>query len=548
MPYETLRFLHAARALVDHPLHETGPVGVDLRGLVRGATTSAFRNLVGECLEHDVDFLLLTGDALDQTDFSIKSRVELRDGFERLDDAGIQVFVIPGPRDPLPVWDDFPDMPSNVTVFRPETDDPVAVLRDGAVIASIRAMAWRNSWFGSEDDSPSNSQHSSPPFRGTRAAQTHDDELPYADLSQRRFKEADEAETWDDAIDAHHESLVDENDDPELDEADHHDAQLDAGLPEKHEAHREIRRVQSAADLRPNHFAIAIVRDGIDHSGNDPQADYLAVVGGRERTTSKGDDWLMHFPGGTQGLSPEETGLHGCSLVDLDSDGVIRCRFLPTAPVRWENFQIDIKADTTFEQLVQRMQAACRELCGVPETLPQPQQPQSLVAEYGDAADDDAEDSTDNETNGQRIASHQQLHAQACFLRWTIRGEGALFNSLSAESMQSELADWLDAASDWPLEVARLHRFRLLATEPAAARSTSDDDSDQLDVPTEYFWRIDQAEPLGRSAWSELGQEGAEQQEHFARINAAAPRCDAEVVFSQARRRGWKWFKAEQTK
>jgi hypothetical protein len=260
----------------------------------------------------------------------------------------------------------------------------------------------------------------------------------------------------------------------------------------------------------------------------------------------------MHFPGGTQGLSPEEAGLHGCSLVDLDSDGVIRCRFLPTAPVRWENFQIDIDADTTFDQLVRRMQAACRELCGVPESPPKPQV-KSLVAEYGDAADDDIEDSENSNDSattdeGQLTIPSDQLHAQACFLRWTIRGDGTLFNSLSAEATQAELADWLDAASDWPLEVARLHRFRLLATEPVAARSTADDDNDQLDVPIEYFWRVDQAEPLGRSAWNDLGEEGAEQRERFARITAAAPRCDAEVVFSQARRRGWKWFKAGQAK
>lgn len=542
MPYETLRFLHAARALVDHPLHETGPVGADLRGLVRGATTNAFRKVVGECIEHDVDFLLLTGDALDESDFSVKARVELRDGFERLDDSGIQVFVVPGPRDPVAIWDDFPDMPSNVTVFRPEADDPVAVLRDGAVIASIRGLAWRNSWFGGDDGLSSNSTQK---FRSNRAARSHDDELPYADLSQRRAKEADEVETWDDGVDAHFESLVDEGDDPELEESSHTgDSHLDAVTSEKHETHREIRRVQSAADLRPNHFAIAIVRDGVDHPGIDPQADYLAVVGGRERTTSKGADWLMHFPGGTQGLSPEEAGLHGCSLVDLDSDGVIRCRFLPTAPVRWENFHIEIDATTTFDQLVQQMQTACRNLCGIPESPPDPQ---SLVAEYGDAADaeDSAEDSDNDPVNSAVV---EQLHAQACFIRWTIRGEGTLFNSLSSAATQSELADWLDAASDWPLEVARLHLFRLLASEPAAARTTTNDDDDQLDVPTEYFWRIDQAEPLGRSAWSDLGQEGAAQKAHLARIKAASPHCDAEVVFSQARRRGWKWFKAEQMK
>ena len=185
----------------------------------------------------------------------------MRDGFERLDDAGIQVFVVPGPSDPLAVWDDFPDMPSNVTVFRPESDDPVAVLRDGAVIASIRALAWQKSWFVGEDAPQSNSNHL---LRGTRATRGFDDELPFADLSQRRAKEADEAETWGDADDAHDESLVDDSDDPELDEGFEADGSpLDAATTEKHEAHREIRRVESAADLRPNHFAIAHIRQSV---------------------------------------------------------------------------------------------------------------------------------------------------------------------------------------------------------------------------------------------------------------------------------------------
>lgn len=500
MPYETLRFIHAARLSVEHPLSDTGVIAPELRVLTRGATTQALRNLVAVSLEHDIDFLLLTGDTLHQSDFSIKARVELRRGFEQLDDAGIQVFLVPGANDPATVWDEFPDLPSNVTVFRPESDDPVAVLRDGSVIASIRALSWRQSWFA------------------------WDDEEPHADRTQRRSKEADDAES----------SLIDESDDPELDGSESlaDDEPTDIATP----ARREIRRVNSPADLRPNHFAIAIVRDGVDQPGLDPQADYLALSGGRERMTSKGSDWLMHFPGGTQGLSPNEPGLHGCSLVDLDGDGVIRCRFLPTAPVRWESFEIPIDADTTFQQLVTRAQAACRELCGVTPTSAEQRR---SVSEEGD----DVESETCTDAVTEDLASiSETLHAQACFLRWTIRGHGPLFEALFREPMQTELIEWLDTDVHWPLEVPRVHHFRLIAAEPAVTREESDDE-EQLDVPTEYFWRVDQAQAVGASAWSDLGGNSEVERDLFARLQSAEPNCDASVVFSVARRRGWKWFR-----
>lgn len=506
MPYETLRFIHAARALVDHPLEGTGPLPTELRVIARGATTQAFRRIVNECLEQDVDFLLLTGDSLDQSDFSIKARVELREGFEQLDDAGIQVFLVPGSLDPASLWDDFPELPGNVTVFRPERDDPVAVLRDGAVIASIRALGWRQPWFA------------------------WDDEVPLSDRTRNRRKEADETESPHDES-AKCEKLIQESDDPELNSHDgesSHAESLDAhDTGSKPETHREIRRVQSAAELRPNHFAIAIVRQGVDEPGSDPQADYLAVLGGRERQTSKGGDWLLHFPGGTQGISANEPGLHGCSMVELDSDGVIRCSFLPTAPVRWEQLEVDVDEATSFEQLVRNMHAATFAQCGLPSSATE-----QNVDESGDTGD---------EPHAAPTALSEQLRAQACFFQWTIRGSGALFDSLLEQDCQAELVEWLDADAAWPLEVPRLHRFRMLASEPAVSRVSDDDE--QLDVPTEFFWRVDQAQPLGSGAWSDLAQEGAEQRERLARVQSAVASCDAEIVFGLARRRGWNWFR-----
>lgn len=507
MPYQTLRFIHAARALVDCPLRDIGAIRPELRKLARDATTLAFRKLIAAGVDHEIDFLLMTGDSLKQSDFSVRARVELRDGFDLLNDAGIQVFVVPGAHDPAPVWDDFPDWPSNVTVFKTETDDPVAVLRDGAVIASIRAQAWKRPWFSGDDETPS------------------------ADRVQRRAVEADEIEEADLDITNANESIQ----------------------PARSDSHRETKRVQSASELRPNHFAIAIVRDGIDSVSDDPQADYLAVVGGRERNTVKGNDWLLHFPGATQGLSPDETDLHGCSIVDLDSDGVIRCRFLTTAPVRWENLEVETTDETTLEQLRQRMKRAFRTLCGLESTsIPEPSTDEmspiehgGLVAEFGDAADDgDSEQVVFNPPSRAGIMEPFDCQAEALFVRWTVRGHGATFESLIHESRQAELIDWLEAVVNWPAELQSLHGFRLLAANPVAASTDVADssDDDQLDVPTEFNWRVDQGQSVGADAWSDLGEESSVERDRLNRVQSVVRNADATVVFSQARRRGWSWF------
>lgn len=88
--------------------------------------------------------------------------------------------------------------------------------------------------------------------------------------------------------------------------------------------------------------------------------------------------------------------------------------------------------------------------------------------------------------------------------------------------MQTELIEWLDDDVHWPLEVPRLHRIHLLAAEPAVARTESDADDAQLDVPTEFFWRVDQAQPLGKSAWNDLGGDSSVERERFAQIQAAS--------------------------
>lgn len=144
MPFQALRFVHAASLLVDHQLHDVGTVGDSLKPSLINATTTAFERLVEICVDQEVDFLLLTGDTFCESDRSLRARVALREGLEMLREAEIEVFIVPGPLDPLSAWQEFPDLPDNVSLFVPETDEPTAVMRDGNVVATIQACTQRS--------------------------------------------------------------------------------------------------------------------------------------------------------------------------------------------------------------------------------------------------------------------------------------------------------------------------------------------------------------------------------------------------------------------
>jgi DNA repair protein SbcD/Mre11 len=138
MAFEALRFIHAAGVLIDHQLRDVARVSPGMRSTLLDATTTSFERIIEACIEHEVDFLLLAGDTFDERDRSLRARVVLREGLQCLQEAGIQVFAIPGTADPAAAWQSISDLPDNVTVFSPEIDEPTAIMRDGNVIATLQ--------------------------------------------------------------------------------------------------------------------------------------------------------------------------------------------------------------------------------------------------------------------------------------------------------------------------------------------------------------------------------------------------------------------------
>ncbi|MBI1311299.1 hypothetical protein GC176_08320 [bacterium] len=138
MPFEALKFIHATGLLVDHQVRDVGTVSAEARPLVVDASLQSLERLVEVATDQSVDFVLLTGDTFCEQDRSLRARVAIVHGLQCLDEAGIQVFVIPGPEDPADAWHAITRLPDNVTIFNPVRDEPTAVMRDGQVIATLQ--------------------------------------------------------------------------------------------------------------------------------------------------------------------------------------------------------------------------------------------------------------------------------------------------------------------------------------------------------------------------------------------------------------------------
>ena len=111
------RFIHTADLHLDAPLRSLALKDVDLFDLVGNATRRALERIVDLCLEEQVDALLIAGDLYDGDMKSMKTAAFLVSEMERLNTAGIAVFMIRGNHDAESVLTRELEFPPNVHVF-----------------------------------------------------------------------------------------------------------------------------------------------------------------------------------------------------------------------------------------------------------------------------------------------------------------------------------------------------------------------------------------------------------------------------------------------
>ena len=375
MPFEPLRFLHAANLCLDATLQCTIALPPDTQTDIEDATLDAFDNIIRACIEKRVDFLLLTGNCFIERERSLRARLALRDGFRELDEHGIAVFVTPGELDPPEAWQSIPELPDNVSVCYPSNPEPVAVMRDGRVIATIA----NNLFYGEADHFGIKSSPSTGERRPYRIGMLHPARLAEIEAANGplTYGDDDDFELSDIMPDLREGDEVVRD---ELTSSDFTEPQSmavsDVGVEvpgpaesiaetldprSRHEDDRETSTVEALKNESPD------VKDAYEYSEVEQTlaaflrqalVDYAVLIDQTSRRTIRLKSGLAHCPGRIQPLAGADHGKHGATLVVVDSTGLAKCRRIPTVTTRWKSFDVDLTGFTEADQIYRQ----CRTL------------------------------------------------------------------------------------------------------------------------------------------------------------------------------------------
>lgn len=99
-----VRFIHAADVHLGAPVRGLSNVSPEWADRLTQAIAESFDRLVATAIERHVDFVVLAGDIADNSRPSYGDFVRFYEGLERLDAAGIPVYLIAGNHDPYTTW------------------------------------------------------------------------------------------------------------------------------------------------------------------------------------------------------------------------------------------------------------------------------------------------------------------------------------------------------------------------------------------------------------------------------------------------------------
>lgn len=141
---DSLTFLHAADLHLDSPFKGITDIPEQVFQTMRESTFKAFDSLIETAIHKEVDFVLLVGDLFDENKQSLKAQLHLRDGFLRLREESIDVFLSYGNHDYIK-GNIYPiTYPDNVYIFPDETVTSFPYIKDGRNIANIYGFSYLN--------------------------------------------------------------------------------------------------------------------------------------------------------------------------------------------------------------------------------------------------------------------------------------------------------------------------------------------------------------------------------------------------------------------
>jgi exonuclease SbcD len=134
---DVLRFMHAADLHLDAPFRGVEAQDERVRRALVASTYDAFGRVVDACIERDVAFLVIAGDVYNSRDKSLKAQLAFRVQLERLDQAGIETYLVHGNHDPASGWSAGLTLPGSVRVFSSSQVERFEVRRDGELRCAL---------------------------------------------------------------------------------------------------------------------------------------------------------------------------------------------------------------------------------------------------------------------------------------------------------------------------------------------------------------------------------------------------------------------------
>lgn len=361
MAFHPQRFIHAANIRLDVPVsvQTTERPGDQLRMEFEDATLQAFDAVIENCLRHDVDFLLLTGNVFIEADRSLRARLAILKGFQRLREREIQVFVVPGDMDPAEAWRAIPEMSDNVSVCYSSNPEPEELVVDDQPVTMVSS----STWLGNVDD-----------FGIQVIARGGESVQPFriGVISRARFEESRRIAAVAAASGDHVLGAVAVNPaTSELVIAAQQQAveQEETGVTVWRSLETDGRsRPTRADDLRPGQQGGAGPSAGgseespdsgflryADEMLREAQLHFLALTGELSPSTSWRESGVVHSPGTTQPRSRLEAVSGTCSLVQVAEDGTVKISSLDTSCVDWKHLEIRVSAGMDLSTLLQQM-------------------------------------------------------------------------------------------------------------------------------------------------------------------------------------------------